>query len=139
MSERARSEAKLKRIAFKDSNRVLAVHCGFCRDENGKPDRRKKLGWLTFCESELGNGRFWWNTVSLTPPHFFNGLSCPKCKRCLDVDERQAQAGLTAIFLTRYREDKRTSLRALATELAAGNYLSERNENSLRIADEPRF
>lgn len=139
MSKKARSEAELKRIAFMDSSRVLAVYCGFCLDANGRVDRRKKLGWLTFYRGELGTHLFLWNAVSLTPPYLNDELVCPKCNRFLSLHNEQVQDGLTEIFLARNRQDKRTTLLAIASELAACQSLPIEAEDSLRLEGDESF
>ncbi len=138
MSKKARSEAKLKRIAFKNSSRVLAVYCGFCLDENGRVDRRKKLGWLTFYRAELGTLSFMWRAVSLTPPYIEDRLVCPKCNRYLSLED-EVQDGLTEVFLARNRQDKRTTLLAIASELAAIDAMPIEVDESLRLEDNESF
>lgn len=119
MSKRARSEAELKQIAFVNCDRVLVVHCGYCKDENGKEDRRNPIGWLGRIFPGRGFVHGWFVFDRVKGEAWSQRLECTRCKRWLVVGDSR----FDGLLLGTFRDRKRITLKVFAEHLIERPYV----------------
>jgi hypothetical protein len=107
------SPAELCALAHKTSDRVLVVHCGYCKDESGKVDRQHPLGWLAYQRptSKRVPGWFVFDIATGKPRQQI--IKCPRCGRWLNVWRGQ----IDELYLEQYPNDKRTTLKKIANRV----------------------
>lgn len=108
------SATELRKEAFEKCDRVLVVHCGYCKDENGKEDRRNPIGWLG--HNRPGERRMpgWFVFDRVKGEPWLHKLECPRCGRWLKTS---LSFRLDNLLLGTFRDRKRTTLKMIAEHL----------------------
>lgn len=127
------SPAELCALAHKTSDRVLVVHCGYCKDESGKVDRQHPLGWLAYQRPTSKRVPGWFVFDIATGKPHQEIIKCPRCNRWLRIKGWV----LNKLYLEQYPNDRRTTLKQIAERvLLTAATLSVEDLEGLQLLDD---